>query len=479
MSWLDSLNKQLKQKLPVGMMILTAALAFHAAYLFESTRFLIGLFLFLLVPIARASTTRTAFYSGLILGLFIYAPQLSFFYGIFGAGAFALWLILAFWLAIFTLISHLIHKKQGDIMLALSVPFLWTGIEYFRSELYYLRFSWLNIGFVFSNVHEGTSMLYWGVYGTGFMIMALAGFISLLKRKAALFAGILCAVVIGITPLIPEYSANSKRIPLHTLKVAGVQAEFPGPVEIPLLLDKTIKQFPNASLLVMSEYSLEGPVPEKVKTWCQKNGRYLIIGGKDATSDGQFFNTAFVVGPDGTIVFQQSKKVPIQFFKDGKPAPKQLLWESPWGKLGICICYDLSYRRVVDRLVQLGAEAIIIPTMDVAEWGQYEHELHARVGPARAKEFGIPIIRLASSGISQWIDAGGNTRASAPFPGESSTLYGVFNLSTKTRFPLDRWLAPVSAWASIGLILTLLIPCRLFRPRIKNSLNSGDNARNL
>ena len=96
--------------------------------------------------------------------------------------------------------------------------------------------------------------------------------------------------------------------------------------------------------------------------------------------------------------------MPIQFFKDGLPAREQRLWDSPWGKIGLCICYDLSYARVTDRLVRLGAQAMIVPTMDVVDWGQREHELHARVAPIRSAEYGIPIFRVASSGISQWTD---------------------------------------------------------------------------
>ena len=140
------------------------------------------------------------------------------------------------------------------------------------------------------------------------------------------------------------------------------------------------------------------------------------------------------------------KSVPIQFFLDGRPAVAQRLWDSPWGKLGFCVCYDLSYRRVVEGLARLGAQAIVVPTMDVAEWGRYEHLLHARVAPARAKEFGVPVIRLASSGISQWVQGTGQLKASAPFPGEHETVCGVFDLRQPVRFPLDYWLAPASVW---------------------------------
>ena len=45
--------------------------------------------------------------------------------------------------------------------------------------------------------------------------------------------------------------------------------------------------------------------------------------------------------------------------------------------------------------------------MDVADWGRHQHELHARVAPVRAAEYGIPIFRLASSGISQGVNRPG------------------------------------------------------------------------
>ena len=55
---------------------------------------------------------------------------------------------------------------------------------------------------------------------------------------------------------------------------------------------------------------------------------------------------------------------------------------------------------MTDWLVKLGAEALVVPTMDVADWGQAQHELHGRIAPARAADYGLPIFGLASSGIS-------------------------------------------------------------------------------
>ncbi|MEO6181812.1 MAG: carbon-nitrogen hydrolase family protein, partial [Verrucomicrobiota bacterium] len=201
------------------------------------------------------------------------------------------------------------------------------------------------------------------------------------------------------------------------------------------------------------------------KQWCRKNQKYLIAGGKDLLPNEKYFNTAFVVDPQGEIIFRQVKSVPIQFFKDGLPATEQKLWNSPWGKIGICICYDLSYRRVVDELVRQGAQAIIVPTMDVADWGEHQHELHGRVAPTRAAEYGIPIFRVCSSGISQLVNSQGRVELSAPFPGDEAMLGGKLNMSEKGHLPLDHWLAPFSS--ILTGILTLWLGVASFKKKNK------------
>ena len=184
------------------------------------------------------------------------------------------------------------------------------------------------------------------------------------------------------------------------------------------------------------------------------------VGGKDPAPNSNFYDTAFVVGPDGQIVFRQVKSVPIQFFKDGLPAPEQRVWDSPWGKIGICVCYDLSYTRVTDQLVRMGAQAIVVPTMDVIDWGLHQHQLHARVAPIRAAEYGIPIFRLASSGISQLVNARGTVVARADMPGQQAMVYGYLHPEMPGKLPFDRWLAPACSMGTIVLLVALCVKSR-------------------
>ena len=261
--------------------------------------------------------------------------------------------------------------------------------------------------------------------------------------------------------------------------MVGIQLEFPESDKIAGALDKTLvipvsskrrslALSTNVDLVVLPEYTLDGEPTDALKDWCRTNQKFLIVGGKQPLGSTNYYNTAFVISTNGEVVFRQVKSVPIQFFKDGLPAPEQKVWNSPWGKIGICICYDLSYTRVTDALIRQGAQMLIVPTMDVADWGQHQHELHARIAPVRAAEYGIPIFRVASSGISQGVDKTGRVRASAPFPGEGETIFFGAHIGAKGSVPPDRLLARLCVFIT-GLFLLRTVAVGFYRKKRQQS----------
>ena len=142
-----------------------------------------------------------------------------------------------------------------------------------------------------------------------------------------------------------------------------------------------------------------------------------------------------MIGPDGKDVFEQIKSVPVQFMNDGIAArPARRVWDSPWGKIGIAICYDISYVRVMDDFVRHGAQGLIVPTMDVIKWGEYERRmLHGRLAPVRSAEYGIPTFGVWSSGVSQLVDSRGCVIATAGYPGQGEMIAGPFELGGSGR----------------------------------------------
>ena len=100
--------------------------------------------------------------------------------------------------------------------------------------------------------------------------------------------------------------------------------------------------------------------------------------------------------------------------------------------------------------------------MDREDWGAAEHVLSARLGATRAAEYGLPVFRLASSGISQIIRSDGTIAAAGEFPGQGDTVAGELALGSPGHLPLDRWLA----WPCVvvaGIVLLWLIVGDLHR----------------
>lgn len=457
--------------LRVGLLLALIGVAtFHPAFLWPRLSPLVLVYLGAIFSLRRLPTSRSGFYLGLVLGLGVFAPQLAFFWTIFGPAAAALWLILAFWHGVTVALLGSLHRRWGSAVTWLAAPVLWLGIEFFRSELYHLRFTWLTAGSVLPVSLTAPILPWTGIYGLGALLMFVAaGLVLFLEagRDAArrlrdplhaLGLILLLAIAVGLGALTVDSTAP-RRGP-DGLRVAGLQLEFPGPAELMENLREFARNGPSADLLVLSEYTFDGPVPDNVRAWCRQHRQWLVAGGKEPLEGGRFYNTAYVVDTNGNVAFQHAKTVPIQFFNDGQPAPRPEVWESPWGRLGLCVCYDLNYARVIDDLIALGARALIVPTMDVESWGPHEHRLNARLAPVRAAEYRIPVFRVASSGISQLIDARGRAIATAPTPGPGEVLSGELRWDNQVvpGRPLDRWLGPVASLLTGLLTLVFMLP---------------------
>ncbi len=284
------------------------------------------------------------------------------------------------------------------------------------------------------------------------------------------------AIILILLAIFLPALAESKSSWHRTISVVGIQLEFPSPTLLPKILTQALAKNINAQIFVLSEYTLEGAVPDTLKNWCRDHSKFLVVGGKESVTNDVYYNTVFVVGTNGEIVFSQAKSVPIQFFHDGLPAPRQDVWNSPWGKIGLCICYDLSYTRVTDELVRQGAQLLIVPTMDVENWGRHQHELHSRVAPVRAAEYGIPIFRLASSGISQAVTGNGFVTTRTAMPGNGEILSAQLRLPSRSTLPLDRFLAPVCTGLTALILAALLWLWRRSELAVAANNRSAKNA---
>jgi apolipoprotein N-acyltransferase len=330
-----------------GLLAGVGIVAFHVACEWPAVAGVVVIYLLCLYRLAWVSSARRAFYLGLGIGICIAAPQLWFFVGIFGPAAVGLWLILGLWIALYLLLAHVAvarWPRRGPWLL----PWLWFALEYFRCELYYLRFAWLIPGFALSD-RTWVPLASVGVYGFSLVVMLLAAMgRSILQRQFTADSSLFIVTALIATVAQAVSFAGMGRTPTEPPSaspfVVGIQLESPSEADVIESLNLAVARQPQCDLIVLSEYTFDGPVPASVLVWCHAHGKYVIAGGKDpvraanVNTVNDYYDTAFVIGPSGEIVFRQGKAVPIQFMNDGLPAPSQQVWKSPWGNIGIAIC---------------------------------------------------------------------------------------------------------------------------------------------
>jgi predicted amidohydrolase len=126
--------------------------------------------------------------------------------------------------------------------------------------------------------------------------------------------------------------------------------------------------------------TIDGRSSEAISEVCRETGAHAVVGFIE--KDGpDFYNAAMLVGPDGVI--GDYRKVHLPFLGVDRfltPGDKQFrVFELPFGRIGINICYDASFPEAARALKLLGAELIILPTnWPTGAWRTAEFIINAR-----------------------------------------------------------------------------------------------------
>ncbi len=137
-------------------------------------------------------------------------------------------------------------------------------------------------------------------------------------------------------------------------------------------------------------------------------GIWLSIGSLALKSDdpqGRFVNRQFLITPDGGIAASYDK---IHMFdvelgdgesnresKGYRPGEQAVAADTPWGRIGLTICYDMRFPTLFRVLAESGAGIITVPSAFTVPTGQAHWEVLLR---ARAIETGCFILAAAQWG---------------------------------------------------------------------------------
>ena len=409
-----------------------------------------------LIPIGLATLAlaltdadkRAAFYVGVLAGAVYLGGTQFWLFSVFGTPAVSLIALIAAFTVLFCcLLPRVIHTFPR-IPLPLLAATLWVGIEHYRAEWFALNFGWGALGYSVAGrpaFAQLASMV--GVYGISWLLVALAVICRKDWRKVLALTVIWTALCLyNPTPPAPE----------NPLKVRLVQAVL----NEKFFFEKT-KSAASAQLVVWPEYAFkEDPTRRhwpKIQEAARTSGAYLVFGGEDYQghrSDEVFKNTAFVVSPQGELVGKHVKNHTVHLINDGIKGTEANAIQTDLGKLGVGICFDMDYTDVARRLTASGAEVLIIPNMDPAEWGPVQQAGHRLLFAMRAMENGRWLARADVEGGTSVNAPTGQVTARVPTGDEFALDTEVgrrTSLSLYTRFG---WVfGPLSTWLAAGLVL--------------------------
>jgi predicted amidohydrolase len=162
--------------------------------------------------------------------------------------------------------------------------------------------------------------------------------------------------------------------------------------------------------------TIPGPSTQKIIQLAKEKGMYIIFGMPELSEKTRatIFNTAVLVGPDGVIGKYRKMYLPTHSVFEEKrhfrPGYEAAAFDTPIGKIGLCICYDIFFPEVT-RLIRLhGAKLIVCISASPAVRRSYFEILTA----ARALENTAFLAYVNLVGVEDGLQFWGGSRLVGP-----------------------------------------------------------------
>ena len=156
-------------------------------------------------------------------------------------------------------------------------------------------------------------------------------------------------------------------------------------------------------------HEADDPTLAALRDAAAQAGKHLLIGSLGLLTDdadGRFANRSFLIGPDGGILAHYDKihmfdvnVSETEVYRESsayRPGDRAVLADTPFGKIGMAVCYDLRFPHLFRSLAQAGASILTVPAAFNDTTGRAHWEVLLR---ARAIENGCFVLAPAQTGF--------------------------------------------------------------------------------
>jgi predicted amidohydrolase len=153
----------------------------------------------------------------------------------------------------------------------------------------------------------------------------------------------------------------------------------------------------------------EDPTLAALRAEAARAGIWLLVGSlglKTGDEDGRFANRSLLIDPTGAIAARYDKihmfdvnVSETEVYRESaayRPGDRAVLADTPFGRIGMTVCYDVRFPHLHRRLAQAGAQIITVPAAFNHITGAAHWEVLLR---ARAIESGCFVLAPAQTGF--------------------------------------------------------------------------------
>lgn len=369
---------------------------------------------------------------------------------------------LGFYFGLFGLLFNFILKKKMFPSVIIA-PVLWVSMEYLRSHAGFLGLPWALLGHSqYLNLPVIQISSFTGVYGVSFLIVMVNAALSeavsyfLPKKERSITSKnpkplkpvIITLFLLGLS-FVYGYTAILQKQGSEGITISVIQGNIPQDIKWnsafrQLFLDKHVRLTKDASLnghpslIVWPETSVQGmliqdlSLIQTLSNLARRTNAYLIIGSSQrpkfvsGEDRQQYFNSAFLISPDGKIRKQYKKIHLVPFaeylpYRDSFPWPSRFiskaghylpgkeytLFDINRAQCGVLICWENIFPDLFRNFVKGGAQFMVNITNE-AWFGETAAPYQfVAMSVFRAVENRVAVIRSANTGISCFIDPNG------------------------------------------------------------------------